>query len=93
MKQEPHGRVLKLLGNMKNMPDELFVYLRKNFRKYGNMLERVRKFEEPSFRPQALGKPRGGFGNFDRNYGPKKYNPKKSHGKRLSRSTRKNLVL
>ena len=51
IKQEPHDRVLKLLGNLKKIPDELFVMLRKNFRRYGLMMDRVRRFEVPSFRP------------------------------------------
>lgn len=42
IKQEPHDRILKLLGNLKHMPDELYVLLKKNFRNYGLMLERTR---------------------------------------------------
>ena len=51
IKQEPHDRVLKLLGNLKKIPDELFVMLRKNFTRYGLMKEKVRQFEHHSFRP------------------------------------------
>ena len=90
IKQEPHDRVLKLLGNLKKIPDELFVMLRKNFTRYGLMKEKVRQFEHHSFRPQALG---GDKGSFDRNHSGKRYNPKKNSGKRLPKDVRKNLVL
>ena len=55
IKQEPHERVLKLLGNLKQIPDELYVLLRQNFTTYGKLISRVRQFEFPSFRPEALG--------------------------------------
>ena len=63
--------------------------LKKNFTNYGALTERVRRFEVPSFRPQALGKPR----HYDRNFGNKKYAMKKPTHKKLPKHTRKNLVL
>ena len=40
--QEPHHRVLKLLGNLRNIPDELFVLLKKDFTQYGALIQKVR---------------------------------------------------
>ena len=51
IKQEPHHRVLKLLGNLRNIPDELYVLLKKNFTNYGLLKDNVRSFEQASFRP------------------------------------------
>ena len=90
IKQEPHERVLKLLMNLKNIPDELYVMLKKNFTNYGAMLEKVRQFDKPTFRPQASGEYRG---NFDRHHGPKRFNPKKNPKKALPYKVRKNMVL
>lgn len=53
--QEPHHRVLKLLSNLRQIPDELFVILRRDFTRYGSLIQKVRKFEQPSFRPEAAG--------------------------------------
>ncbi len=36
--QEPHHRVLKLLGNLKHIPDELYVLLRTDFTQYGALM-------------------------------------------------------
>jgi len=52
---EPHHRVLKLLSNLRQIPDELFVILRRDFQRYGPLIQKVRKFEQPSFRPEAVG--------------------------------------
>ena len=89
MGQEPHHRVLKLLGNMKQMPDELYMILRRDFRRYGALIENVRKFETPSFRPNAVGKDKG-FGV--NNPSKKRFNPKKTIKKMLPYSSRKNMV-
>ena len=86
--QEPHHRVLKLLGNLDRIPDELYVMLKKNFTNYGKIIDRVRPFEQASFRPEAVGKYKG---IFDRKFG-KKFNPKKSPKKILPYNVRKNLI-
>jgi len=95
IKKEPHHRVLKLLGNMVHIPDELYVLVRKNFTRYGKMIDRVRSFEKPSFRPQADGQDKGKYsGIYKREQtGKKKFNPKHNPGKKLPYSTRKNLVM
>jgi len=86
--QEPHQRVLKLLGNLSRIPDELYVILKKNFRNYGKIIDNVRPFEQASFRPESFGKDKG---IFDRKFG-KKFNPKKSPKKMLPYNVRKNLI-
>ena len=91
IKQEPHHRVLKLLGNLRNIPDELYVLLKKNFTNYGLLKDNVRSFEQASFRPQADGMDKG-LGVYDRTYG-KRFNPKKTKKKQLPYSVRKNLVM
>ena len=50
-KLEPHPRALKLLGNIRHMPDEIYVILRKYFPRYGAVAQDLRQFEQPSFRP------------------------------------------
>ena len=82
---EPDHRALKLLGNLKHIPDELFFLLRKNFTNYGSLLQRVRQFEKPTFNTQ----PARDRGLMLRNLTGKRYNPKKSHKKELPYTYRK----
>lgn len=56
LKLEPHPRQLKMLSNIKHIPDRLFVLLRKNFPNYGKIGLETREFEKPTFRPQKEGK-------------------------------------
>lgn len=51
LKLEPHPRQLKLLSNIKHIPDRLFVLIRKNFPHYGKIGLETREFEKPTFRP------------------------------------------
>ena len=89
IKAEPHERVLKLLGNMTHLPDEIFVLVRQNFTKYGKMIDKVGSFDKPSFRPAADGQVKD---HFLRNNTGKKFNPKKTPKKPLPYSVRKNLI-
>jgi len=57
--QEPHHRVLKLLANLREIPDELYVILRRDFTRFGPLIQKIRKFEQPSFRPEAAGQDKG----------------------------------
>ena len=88
---EPHHRVLKLLGNLRQIPDELFVLLRRDFTRYGHLIEKVRKFEQPSFRPEAAGQIKG-LGVYDSKHTGKRFNPKKTPKKMLPYKVRKNWV-
>ena len=82
---EPDHRDLKLLGNLKQIPDELYVLLRKNFTNYGALLSRLRQFEKPTFGTQ----PAKDRAIFHRKQTGKRYNPKKSYKKELPYSYRK----
>ena len=82
--------MLKLLGNLPRLPDELYVMLKQNFTNYGKLIERVRKFEQPSFRPDGVGKEKF---IYDRNTTGKRYNPKKTPKKKISYNARKNIIL
>lgn len=48
----PHRRQLSTLANLKEIPDPLYVLLRKYFPNIkGKVDTPLRKFEQPSFRP------------------------------------------
>lgn len=44
---EPDDRLLKKLSLVKNMDDQLFVLLHKNFQRFGLLLKKQRQFEQP----------------------------------------------
>ena len=56
IEMDPHHKVLKKLGEIKHMPDKLYMLLKANFRTYGVLQEKVRQFEKPkSPRRKATG--------------------------------------
>ena len=45
----PHQYVLKKLGQLRHMPDNIYVLLKTKFPQYGLLKQRIRQFEKPKF--------------------------------------------
>ena len=51
----PHYKVLKKLGQLRHMPDNIYVLLKTKFPTYGLLTKKVRQFEKPKFGPDKPG--------------------------------------